>query len=46
MVRNVYTYNLDVRQIATLMDDLPAVEAQLRAELTSFAQVLEQISQD
>ncbi len=46
VVRNVYTYNLDVRQIATLMDDLPAVEAQLRDELTGFAQMLEQISQD
>ncbi len=43
VVRNVYTYRLDARQIALLVEDLDNVEAQLRAELHAFADRIERI---
>jgi hypothetical protein len=42
-VRNVYTYRLDARQIAPLVEDLEKVEAQLRSELKAFADRVEMI---
>jgi hypothetical protein len=43
VVRNVYTYRLDARQIAPLVEDLEKVEAQLRSELNAFADRVEMI---
>ena len=43
VVRNVYTYRLDARQIAPLVEDLESVEAQLRSELNAFADRIERI---
>lgn len=42
-VRNVYTYRLDPRQIAPLVEDLETVEVQLRSELNAFADRVERI---
>ncbi len=43
VVRNVYTYRLDARQIAPLVEDLEEVEARLRSELNAFAGHIERI---
>jgi hypothetical protein len=43
VVRNVYTYRLDARQIAPLVEDLENVEAHLRSELNAFADRIERI---
>lgn len=43
VVRDVYTYRLDARQIAPLVEDLETVEVQLRSELSAFADRVEMI---
>lgn len=43
VVRNVYAYRLDPRQIAPLVEDLTNVQSQLRAELLAFAERVESI---
>jgi len=41
VVRNVYTYVLDRRQVQVLIDDMPSTLTMLRGELESFAELLE-----
>jgi hypothetical protein len=43
VVRNVYSYRLDARQIAPLVEDLEKVEARLRLELKAFGDRVEMI---
>jgi len=44
VVRNVYAYVLDPRLVAVLVEDLPAANERLRAQLAAFADVLEAIA--
>ena len=44
VVRNVYAYVLDPQRVAELVDGLPSLLARVRAELTAFADVLEEIA--
>jgi hypothetical protein len=41
VVRNVYTYNLDPVKLKKLIDQAPALFAQLKAEISSFVAFLE-----
>ena len=45
VVRNVYAYVLDARRVGELVEDLPPTLARLRAELTAFAEALDEIAQ-
>lgn len=45
VVRNVYSYRLDARQVAVLVEDVGAVHSALRAQLLSFAERLSQIGE-
>jgi hypothetical protein len=42
-VMNVYAYRLDARQMAPLVEDLTAVQEELRSQLILFAERLERI---
>lgn len=44
VVRNVYTANLDPARMQDLLEALPALWKQLKAELTAFAEFLDQLS--
>jgi len=44
VVRNVYAYVLDPRLVAVLVEDLPQASEDLRAQLATFADVLEAIA--
>jgi len=44
VVRNVYAYVLDPRLVAVLVEDLPQASEDLRAQLATFADVLEVIA--
>lgn len=46
VVRNVYAYNFETAKLQKLVQDLPAVLAQARAELLAFASFLEHQGQD
>jgi hypothetical protein len=43
VVRNVYAYRLDPRQVGPLVDDLESVWGELRGRLLAFADTLERI---
>jgi hypothetical protein len=45
VVRNVYAYVLDAHRVGELVESLPPTLARLRAELTEFAEVLDEIAQ-
>jgi len=45
VVRNVYAYVLDARRVGELVEALPPTLARLRAELTAFAEALDEIAQ-
>ena len=45
VVRNVYAYVLDPRLMAILVEDLPAADERLRAQLAAFADILEAIAE-
>ena len=44
VVRNIYTFSLDAEQVELLVEHLPTVYQQVRAELEQFANFLEQIA--
>lgn len=44
VVRNIYTFSLDIEQVELLVEHLPEVYQHTRAELTQFANFLEQIA--
>jgi hypothetical protein len=44
VVRHVYAYVLDPRRVGELVERLPSTLERLRAELTTFADVLEEIA--
>jgi hypothetical protein len=44
VVRNIYAFSLDAEQVELLVEHLPAVYQQVRAELEQFANFLEQIA--
>lgn len=46
VVRNVYTFNLDERQVEILVDLLPTAIAELDREIRAFADWLEQVALD
>ncbi len=46
VVRNVYAFKFDPAKVQALVERAPAVLAQVQAELTSFADFLEQQAQD
>ena len=45
VVRNVYAYVLDPRRVGELVEGLPPTLKRLRAELTGFAEALDEIAQ-
>ena len=45
VVRNAYAYVLDARRVGELVEGLPSALARLRAELITFADVLDEIAQ-
>ncbi len=45
VVRNVYAHVLDARRVGELVESLPSMLARLRAELTTFAEALDEIAQ-
>lgn len=45
VVRNVYAYVMDPRLMAILVEDLPAADERLRAQLAAFADMLEAIAE-
>lgn len=44
VVRNIYAFSLDAEQVELLVEHLPSVYQQVRAELKQFANFLEQIA--
>jgi hypothetical protein len=46
VVRNVYTFNLDITQIELLVEQLPATMSHVSEDLLGFADLLEQIAGD
>lgn len=44
VVRNIYTFSLDAEQMEQLVEHLPTVYQQVRADLDQFASFLEQIA--
>ncbi len=44
VVRNIYAFSLDAEQVELLVEHLPAIYQQVRAELEQFANFLEQIA--
>lgn len=46
VVRNVYTFNLDVEQVEVLVRQLPATVEQVSRELLAFADFLEQLAEE
>jgi hypothetical protein len=46
VVRNVYTFNLDVAQIALLVDLLPTAMTEVAADITAFADWLQTVASD
>lgn len=45
VVRNVYAHVLDARRVGELVEGLPPTLARLRADLTAFAEALDEIAQ-
>ncbi len=45
VVRNVYTFSLDAKQIELLVEQVPALHTQISTELEEFANFLEQLAQ-
>ncbi len=46
VVRNVYTFSLDIERIALLVDRMKPVYDQVKIELLRFADFLEQVGRD
>ena len=42
MVRNVYTFKFDAAKVGILVEELPQLFSQLRAEIEAFAAFMEQ----